>query len=128
MGQPGLHVTILTPQIDHTEADTMDGGENGRPAANPPAPKSAVSLQALNLPPWPGLGRGKGPAHVLYPCPSAPCLAFPRQRARDASQAQRRMTFPTCFAPGEAMNGKCPLPSAPLMLSVHFLPLSQLGQ
>uniref|UniRef100_A0A7M4FYB8 Transmembrane protein 63B n=1 Tax=Crocodylus porosus TaxID=8502 RepID=A0A7M4FYB8_CROPO len=28
-------------KIDHTEADTMDGGENGRPTANQPAPKSA---------------------------------------------------------------------------------------
>lgn len=28
----------------------MDGRENGRPAANPPAPKSAVSLQLLSLP------------------------------------------------------------------------------
>uniref|UniRef100_A0A8D0L5L7 Transmembrane protein 63B n=1 Tax=Sphenodon punctatus TaxID=8508 RepID=A0A8D0L5L7_SPHPU len=28
-------------KIDHTTADTVDGRENGRPAANPPAPKSA---------------------------------------------------------------------------------------
>lgn len=29
----------------------MDGRENGRPTATPPAPKSAVSLQLLHLPP-----------------------------------------------------------------------------
>lgn len=38
-------------QIDHTEADAVDGRENGRPAVSqPPAPKSAVSLQLLRLP------------------------------------------------------------------------------
>uniref|UniRef100_A0A8C5SG43 Transmembrane protein 63B n=1 Tax=Laticauda laticaudata TaxID=8630 RepID=A0A8C5SG43_LATLA len=38
-------------QIDHTETDAVDGRENGRPAASqPPAPKSAVSLQLLCLP------------------------------------------------------------------------------
>ncbi|KYO23953.1 hypothetical protein Y1Q_0015915 [Alligator mississippiensis] len=36
-------------KIDHTEADTMDGGENGRPAANPPAPKSAQKYIAQVL-------------------------------------------------------------------------------
>lgn len=37
-------------QIDHPEIDAVDGRENGRPAAKPSAPKSAVSLQLLYFP------------------------------------------------------------------------------
>ncbi|KYO23952.1 hypothetical protein Y1Q_0015915 [Alligator mississippiensis] len=40
-------------KIDHTEADTMDGGENGRPAANPPAPKSAKYIAQVLQDPSP---------------------------------------------------------------------------
>lgn len=69
---PGSLNFSFPVQIDHTEVDAMDNRQNGRPATNLPAPKSAVShcphLRALahSLPEF-----GKG---EVTPCLSTSLL------------------------------------------------------
>jgi len=78
-------------QIDHTEVDTIENRQNGRPASSLSAPKSAVSphphLCALALARF-LLRFGKG---EVTPCPSTLLLTSLRQHPEIPSKGGRQM-------------------------------------
>lgn len=76
-------------QIDHTEVDTIENRQNGRPATSLPAPKSAVSpcpkLHALVCS-LPRFGKGEG-----SPCLSISLLSPLRQHLESPSKGGRQV-------------------------------------
>lgn len=76
-------------QIDHTEVDTVENRQNGRPTTSLPAPKSAVSpcpkLHALVCS-LPRFGKGEG-----SPCLSISLLTPLRQHLKSPSEGGRQV-------------------------------------
>lgn len=91
-----LNFLLISPfplQIEHTEVDTIESRQNGRPATNLPAPKSTVSscpyLPALAHCSLGGLGKGEATSRDFFSL----LLTFLRQHPQSPNRSGRQVSL-----------------------------------